>query len=105
MKNATIALLGSAILAFALSAEQAKASEELVKKNGCIACHAIDKKVVGPAWHDVAAKYKGNAKAAQTLAAKVKAGGKGVWGQVAMPPQTQVSDADLKAILGWVLSR
>ena len=77
----------------------------MTKKSGCIACHAPDKKVVGPSWNDIAAKYKGDAKAASTLAAKVKAGGKGVWGQVAMPPQAQVGDADLKAILGWVLGR
>jgi len=105
MRNAHIVPFGLAVAAFALATGQAQASEELIKKSGCIACHAVDKKVVGPAWKDVAAKYKGNAKVAETLAAKVKAGGKGVWGQVAMPPQSQVSDADLKAILGWVLTR
>jgi cytochrome c len=105
MRNAHIAPIGLAVAAFVLVAGQAQASEELIKKSGCIACHAVDKKVVGPAWKDIAAKHKGNAKAAETLAAKVKAGGKGVWGQVAMPPQAQVSDADLKAILGWVLTR
>ena len=98
MKHALIPLL---VLAFA--AAPAVASEDLAKKNGCAACHAADKKIVGPSWKDVAAKYKGDAKAADTLAAKVKAGGKGVWGQVAMPPQAKVSDADLKAILGWAL--
>ena len=83
----------------------ADAGADLAKGKNCLACHAVDKKVVGPAYKDVAAKYKGNAKAADTLAAKVKAGGQGVWGAVPMPPQAQVSDADLKAILGWVLSR
>ncbi len=105
MKHAPIALLGLTIAAFTFTAGPAGASEELAKKSGCVACHAPDKKVVGPSWHDIAAKYKGDAKAADTLAAKVKAGGKGVWGQVAMPPQAQVKDPDLKAILGWVLSR
>jgi len=105
MKNAPMALLGLTVAAFAFTAGQAGANEELTKKSGCIACHAPDKKVVGPSWNDIAAKYKGDAKAASTLAAKVKAGGKGVWGQVAMPPQAQVGDADLKAILSWVLGR
>lgn len=105
MNRSALALSCLVATALALATTPARASEELVKKNGCIACHATDKKVVGPAWHDVAAKYKGNAKAADTLAAKVKAGGQGVWGAVPMPPQAQVGDADLKAILGWVLSR
>jgi len=81
------------------------ASEELARANGCAACHALDKKTVGPSWKDVAAKYKAEAKAAETLAAKVRAGGKGVWGQVPMPPQTKVSDADLKTIMAWVLAQ
>lgn len=87
MKNAPMALLGLTVAGFALSAGQASANEELTKKNGCIACHGPDEKVVGPSWKDVAVKYKDDAKAAGTLAAKLNAGGKGVWGQVAMPPR------------------
>jgi cytochrome c len=79
------------------------AAAELIKKYACIACHAIDHAVIGPAFQAVAAKYKSQASAAETLAAKVRNGGTGVWGQIPMPPQTQLSDADLKAIVEWVL--
>jgi len=100
MKFAWIA--AAALLA--AGAAQAQSGDELLKKNGCTACHAIDKKVVGPAYADVAAKYKGDAKAAATLADKVKKGGSGVWGQVPMPPNPQVSDADMKAMITYILS-
>jgi cytochrome c len=81
-----------------------KAAEELMKKNGCAACHAVDKKIVGPAYQDVAAKYKGDATAAAKLADKVKKGGAGVWGQIPMPPNAQVSDADVKNLVAWILT-
>ncbi|MDQ2962305.1 MAG: c-type cytochrome [Pseudomonadota bacterium] len=81
-----------------------KAAEELMKKDGCTACHAIDKKVIGPAYQDVAAKYKGDASAAAKLADKVKKGGVGVWGNIPMPPNPQVSDADIKNLVGWILT-
>jgi cytochrome c len=81
----------------------AQSGEDLLKKNGCTACHAIDKKVVGPAYVDVAAKYKGDAKAPAYLFNKVKQGGSGVWGPVPMPPNTQVSDADIKAMVTFIL--
>ncbi len=100
-----LALLSLALAALSLTAGPVQASEDLAKKNGCAACHAPAKKVVGPSWHDVAAKYKGDAGAVDSLAGKVKAGGKGVWGNVAMPPQAKVSDADLKAIIAWALSQ
>lgn len=87
-----------------LTSGVAGASEDLAKKYGCAACHTAAKKVVGPSWNDIAAKYKGDAKAVDSLALKVKAGGKGAWGNVPMPPQTKVSDADLKAILAWVMT-
>jgi cytochrome c len=80
------------------------AAEALMKKNGCVACHAIDKKVIGPAYQDVAAKYKGDAGAAAKLAEKVKQGGVGVWGQIPMPANAQVSDADIKELVTWILS-
>jgi cytochrome c len=76
----------------------------LATKSGCMACHQVEMKVVGPAYKDVAAKYKGQDGALDTLAAKVKAGGSGVWGPVPMPPNVNVSDEDIKTIVTWVLS-
>ncbi len=102
MKTAAI-LLALAGLA-AATAANAQSGEDLLKKNGCTACHAIDKKVVGPAYKDVAAKYKGDAGAAARLMDKVKKGGSGVWGQVPMPPNPQVSDADLKTMITFILN-
>jgi cytochrome c len=95
----------SALMVAAVAAQgSALASEELAKKNGCTACHGVDKKIVGPAYKDVAAKYKGDPNAALRLLSKhVREGSKGVWGQVPMPPQKAISDADLKAVLTWVL--
>ena len=81
-----------------------KTAEELMKKDGCAACHAVDKKVIGPAYQEVAAKYKGDAAAATKLADKVKKGGVGVWGQIPMPPNAQVPDADIKNLVAWILS-
>ena len=80
------------------------ANEDLAKKNACTACHAIDKKLVGPGYKEVAAKYKGDAKAEAILVKKVKEGGVGTWGQVPMPPNSTVSDADVKTLVKWVLS-
>jgi cytochrome c len=82
----------------------AKAAEALAQKSGCIACHNVDKKVIGPAYKEVAAKYKADKDADKKLAAKIKAGGSGVWGPVPMPPNAQVSDADIKTLVAWVLS-
>ena len=82
----------------------AQSGEDLIKKDGCTACHAVDKKVVGPAYKDVANKYRNDPKAAAYLQDKVKKGGAGVWGPVPMPPNTQVSDADIKTIVAWVLA-
>jgi cytochrome c len=97
------AVLAAAGLAVA-GAAQADAGEDLLKKSGCTACHGIDKKIVGPAYKDVAAKYKGDAGAAAKLAAKVKAGGSGVWGPVPMPPNPAVSDADIKTLVAYILA-
>jgi cytochrome c5 len=76
----------------------------LMHKDGCAACHGVDKKIVGPAYQDVAAKYKGDKDAAAKLVQKVKAGGSGVWGTVPMPPNAQVPDADIKALVSWILA-
>ena len=96
----------AALAAFGLVAvaSPALADEALAKKYACTACHAIDKKLVGPAYKDVAAKYKGDAKAAENLAVKVKKGGSGVWGPVPMPPNPNVPDADVAKLVKWVLS-
>jgi cytochrome c len=97
------ALLLVAAVAAAPSAF-AQSGEDLLKKNGCTACHAIDKKVIGPAYQDVAAKYRGDKSAPTKLMDKVKKGGAGVWGQVPMPPNPQVSDADVKTMVNYILS-
>lgn len=88
----------------AVAATPALASEELAKKNACTACHSVDKKSVGPAYKDVAAKYRGNAKAEALLIDKVKKGGTGTWGQVPMPPNASVKDEDVKALVKWILA-
>ena len=85
-------------------ASNALASDALAKKYNCLACHAVDKKLIGPSYKDVAAKYKGDAGAEAKLIAKVKNGGTGAWGQIPMPPNASVPDADVKALVKWVLS-
>lgn len=88
-------------------AAPAIADEALAKSKNCMACHAVDKKLVGPSYKDVAKKYAGDAKAVDALAAKIIKGsevGKGNWGAVPMPPNPQVSEADAKKLASWVLS-
>jgi len=97
----TIALGATAVL----SAAPAFADQALATAKNCMACHAIDKKVVGPAYKDVAAKYKGDKTAADKLATKVVKGGGGVWGAIPMPANPQVSDAEAKKLVAWVLSQ
>ena len=86
-----------------LAAPLARADEALLKKHNCIVCHAVDKKLVGPAYQDVAKKYKGQKDAVAMLTAKVKKGGQGVWGPVPMPPNPQVPDADIKKMVDDIL--
>lgn len=102
MKSIAIAL---GVTAAALLSIAAHASEALVKKHGCTACHTLDRKMVGPAFKDIAAKYRDDRAAAPKLLQKVKRGGAGVWGPVPMPPNAQVPDADLQALVKWLLSR
>jgi len=99
MKRTVIAL--AAALAFVGTAH---ASEELAKKNNCTACHKVEGKLVGPAYKDVAAKYKGDAKAEAMLIDKVKKGGMGVWGPIPMPPNAAVKDEDVKTLVKWILA-
>ncbi len=82
----------------------AQADEALAKKHNCTACHQLDKKSVGPAYKDVAKKYKGQADALAKLSDKVKKGGSGVWGPVPMPPHAAMSDADIQKLVQWVLA-
>ena len=90
---------------FAAGAVQADGGESLLKKSGCMSCHSIDKKNVGPSYNDVSAKYKGDAGAGAKLMVKVKKGGGGVWGTtVLMPPNPQVNDADLKTMIDYILA-
>lgn len=98
MKAIVTLLAGLAIAAPAL------ASPELAKSKNCMACHAVDKKLVGPSYKDVAAKYKADGGAAEKLAKKIRAGGAGVWGQIPMPPHPQVSEADALTLAKWVLA-
>ncbi len=93
------------LVLMAAAALPAYAQEELAKKHNCLACHAVDKKLVGPSYKDVAAKYRNDPGAAAKLSDKVKKGGQGVWGQIPMPPNTQVPDADIKALVKWILSQ
>jgi len=81
-----------------------QSGQAMMQKYGCAACHAIDKPVVGPAYSQVAAKYRGDKSAATKLEQKVKAGGSGVWGAVPMPPNATVPDADIKALVSWILT-
>lgn len=91
--------------ACALAAVPAVASEELAKKDGCFACHAVDKKLVGPSYKDVAAKYRSDKGAEAKLFDKVKKGGTGAWGTVPMPPNGHVPDAEIKTLVKWILSQ
>ena len=88
-----------------LAAPAAQADEALLKKYNCTACHQIDKKVVGPAYKDIAAKYRGQKDAEAKLIEKVKKGGKDVWGEMPMPPNAQIKDEDIKTLVQWVLSQ
>ena len=98
MKRLLIAtLLGVCLVTPAL------ASKELAQAKNCLACHAVDNKVVGPAFKQVAAKYAGDKAAPSKLAAKIMAGGSGVWGAIPMPANPQVKDAEAKQLVDWIL--
>lgn len=103
MKNFVTATIAASVMMMASGA--AMADLELAKKSGCLACHAVDKKVVGPAWKDVAAKYKGDAKAKDTLIASIANGSKGKYGPAPMPAHKgRVTDADIATLTKFVLS-
>lgn len=105
MKKLVLAIGASALLFSGL----ASADLDLAKKSGCLACHSVDKKVVGPSWKDVAAKYKSEANGKATLIEKVKKGGKGNWTKVTggapMPPYSpRVSDANIEKLVDFILT-
>jgi len=103
MKAVYVAMMAAAGVLIGGQA-QAQDAAALAKAKNCMACHAIDKKLVGPAYKDVAAKYKGDAKAPAMLATKIKAGGKGTWGEIPMPPNN-VTEAEAKELAAWVLAQ
>ncbi len=104
MKNALPALLSATLLGLAASGA-AQASEKIATQAGCATCHAATKKVIGPSYRDIAAKYKGQANAVALLSERIRKGSKGVWGPLPMAPTTseKLNDADLKAVVTWVL--
>ena len=85
-------------------AAPALADEALAKSKNCMACHAVDKKLVGPAYKEVAKKYAGQKDAEATLITHVMKGSKGVWGPVPMPANAQVNEAEAKKLVSWILS-
>lgn len=93
-------------MAGVLLSTPALANEQLMSKAGCVACHRVDQKVNGPAFRSVAARYKNDSAAAEYLFEKVRAGGEGEWGDLPMVPNgpDKISDADLKAMIAWILS-
>lgn len=96
----TVVTAGSLMIA-----GQAAANQALAQKSGCLACHGVDKKVLGPALKDISAKYKGDKSAEGKLVEKVKKGGSGVWGPMPMPANSpQVKDADIQTIVKWIMT-
>ena len=92
------------ILAWAVVSTSALASEELAKAKGCLTCHAVGAKMLGPAYKDVAKKYAGQADAESKLADKVIKGGSGVWGNIPMPPNSRVTPDEAKQLVHWILN-
>lgn len=98
----TILMLGAML---ALTSGAALADQAAAQKGGCLACHSVDKKLVGPSFKDIAAKYKGQGDAVAKLSDKVRKGGSGVWGAIPMPPNgpEKLNDGELKAVVEWIL--
>jgi cytochrome c len=105
LENPMKALLFIGLAASALASNAALANADLAKAKNCMACHAIDKKVVGPGYKEIAAKYAGQKDAEDKLVQKVLKGGGGVWGPVPMPANTQVSDAEARTLVKWILAQ
>lgn len=103
MKLTLIVIVSSA--AALLAVEPAHASLDLAKAKNCTACHAVDKKLIGPGYKDVAAKYASDKDATAKLARKVREGGVGVWGQIPMPANPQVNADEAEALVKWILTQ
>jgi len=98
-------VMGALVLASAVASQAAMASADLAKAKNCMACHAVANKLVGPAYKDVAAKYAGQKDAEAKLVTKVMKGGSGVWGAIPMPANPQVSEADARTLVKWIMAQ
>jgi cytochrome c len=105
MKTLVSGVALALVAAFAAAPARAQNVDDLLKKHACLSCHAVDKKLVGPPYKDVAAKYRTQKDAQKLLVEKVKKGGVGVWGQIPMPPNPAVPDADLNTMVKWILGQ
>jgi len=104
MKSLIVSALVAAGVVLAAPAVAAESAADLAKAKNCFSCHAVDKKVVGPAYQDVAKKYAGQKDAVAKLAEKVQKGGSGVWGTVPMPPNPSVNPEEAKKLVEWILA-
>lgn len=109
VRHSTLTLTAAvlALSAGTAGAMDGAAADAAATKAACKTCHAVDKKIVGPSFQEIAKKYKGDAKAAAKLVEQVRAGGSGNWGKVPMPPTPpdKISDADLQGVVEWILSK
>ena len=105
MKSILLGLAATGVVwASSAQAQDAAAAKALASKSACLACHAVDKKLVGPSYKDVAARHKGQDGALEKVAARIKSGGSGLYGPVPMPPQPNLKDDELKLLAGWILA-
>jgi cytochrome c len=100
MKSIVLVLIAAGVTV----STPAMANMDLAKKSNCMSCHTVDKKLVGPSYQDVAKKYASQKDAVKSLSTKVKAGGKGVWGEIPMPPNAAIKDADIETLVKWILA-
>jgi cytochrome c len=105
MKAIVLSAALGVLAVFAAGTARAQNVDDLLKKHNCLACHTVDKKLVGPSYQEVAKKYAGQKDAEKMLAEKVKKGGVGVWGQIPMPPNAAVPDADIQTMVKWILTK
>lgn len=96
-------MIAAAVLAFSASA--VSADQALVQRSGCMGCHQVAKKVVGPSYKEIAAKHKGDAKAVDNLAEAIRKGSRGVWGNVPMPPHPQVTEDNARRMATWIMAQ
>jgi cytochrome c len=98
-------IAASAVFAAVALCGAAHANEKLAQSSGCMVCHGVDKKLIGPSYKEIAAKYRTDKGAEAGLFKKVKAGGKGVWGETPMPPNPHVKDEDIHTLVKWILTQ